>query len=126
MTPFKRILSYFTPVKKGTDASPDPEGLGRSAYRDLTKHGSNVNSDHLPFSQALGTFGVYDRPPPPGSIVVGIPANQADGYIFPHGFLWHCAERDRHVHPQPDHGVWDLDFPNLCAESHDKFCADVM
>lgn len=87
MTPFKRILSYFTPVKKGTDASPDPEGLGRSAYRDLTKHGSNVNSDHLPFSQALGTFGVYDRPPPPGSIVVGIPANQADGYIFPLGIL---------------------------------------
>lgn len=87
MIQFKQLFSFLTPQKKGTDKHPDPMKVGRAAYKKITSHGKDVNPDHLPFSQAIGQFGWFTRPNPPGSIVVGIPAGNADGYVFPLGML---------------------------------------
>lgn len=88
-------MRYFL-VEGGHDADPDPEKAGRVRVRDLSKHGENVLTEHLPFSQVLSTPGddggmAFNRPPQPGTVVVGFAPEGAGqtGYAhvvgIPHG-----------------------------------------
>lgn len=122
MFQFKQLFSFLTPQKKGTDKQPDPMKVGRAAYRKITSHGTDVNSDHLPFSQALGQFGWFPRPAPPGSIVVGIPAGNADGYVFPLGMLsgiFDGSQYDKALDSLKDAGNLELNInipPNITSK----------
>jgi hypothetical protein len=81
-------------VEGGHDQDPDPEQAGRVRLRKMGAHGAGVQTSHLPFSQlASPTSGTghneFNRPPPPGTIVLGHDAGDQVGYAFafgiPHG-----------------------------------------
>lgn len=86
-------MRYYL-VEGGHDQDPDPEQAGRVRVRDLGRHGPDVKTDHLPFTQLSSPAGgngqnEFNRPPPPGSIVVGYSPRGSEhtGYIHVMGIL---------------------------------------
>lgn len=73
-------------IEGGGDKDPDPEEAGRVRVRDLGRHGKDVKTEHLPFSQMLSpsTERGFSRPPQEGTVVA---------YFVPRG-----AEQTGYVH----------------------------
>jgi hypothetical protein len=62
-------------IEGGNDSDPDPERTGRVRLRDISRHGKNVKTEHLPWSQLLSNpqgqgQNEFNRPPDPGQIVL--------------------------------------------------------
>lgn len=86
------MLTFYV-VVGGHDSDPDPVEGSRIRVRNLALHGPNVKDEHLPFVQMLSAdnsgSSSFQRPPPPGTIVVGFTPKGAEqtGYVFPLGVL---------------------------------------
>lgn len=78
-------LEYFI-VEGGHDDDPDPQEAGRVRLRNMAKHGRDVKTEHLPFSQMISPTGTtaFNRPPQPGSIVVGYTPRGAGATGYSH------------------------------------------
>lgn len=80
----KKQLGYYI-IEGGHDADPDPQQAGRVRARRMGEHGKNVKTKDLPFSQFAKSSSLdFNRPPAPGTIMVGFVPNGADQTGYAH------------------------------------------